>query len=305
VITPIRLLARQFRLEFIVFGAAFGLAIAATVAAGLYAATLPVAACPIGITTPGCASTVAALETLGPIFVDASMLVLPIAVLAGLLLGVGLVSREIEGGTASLAWTLSPSRRHWLIPRVLILAGALVAASAAAGLALDYLLARLDPTIPLGESFRFYEQRGWLIPARALVAFAVGSLTGAIVGRGLQAFLVAILVGALALGGPFLAASRLNAMDARPLSDALNQLIVDDRLVFYDRATGTLMDQDAANAIIPVEDPTFPDRFEIRHYALPGPASPLVIGREVAMDGGLALVALLLMVGVVERRRPY
>src|SRR5215210_8103320 len=42
-----------------------------------------------------------------------SLTVFPIA--AGVLLGAPAVAREVERGTAALAWTLSGSRRRWLV----------------------------------------------------------------------------------------------------------------------------------------------------------------------------------------------
>jgi hypothetical protein len=52
----------------------------------------------------------------------------------GLVLGVPVVAREIEGRTAAIAWTLSRSRPRWLIQRVLPLGVFVIVLAVAVGI---------------------------------------------------------------------------------------------------------------------------------------------------------------------------
>jgi hypothetical protein len=58
---------------------------------------------------------------------------LPIPFIVGTLAGVPLVAREVESGTAPLAWALAGSRRRWLLMRVGPIAVMVAAALALAG----------------------------------------------------------------------------------------------------------------------------------------------------------------------------
>jgi len=55
------------------------------------------------------------------------------ALLAGMFLGAPLLPREIDSGTAKLAWTQAASRTRWLLAQVLTLAGLLALAALAIG----------------------------------------------------------------------------------------------------------------------------------------------------------------------------
>lgn len=302
--TAVRLMAKQYRLEIWVFALGAGIAALLLLAGALYLDGFAVATCD-GSPALACATTNSAIDLIGPMYRNLAIIATPVAILAGLLIGVTIVGREVETRTAVMAWTLSPSRIRWLVPRVAIAAAAIVLLAAVAGLSLDTAFARLDPGAPLGQDLRQYELRGWLVPARALVAFAVGTLAGAVVGRGLQAFIVAILACVLALGGPYLAATSLNAADATPLASGLGDLSYPDRNVFRDRTTGEVLDPDAASLRVPFDDPAFDVRFEALQYGIDGSNAPIVVGREVAMHLLVALALLGLAAGVTNRRRPY
>jgi hypothetical protein len=302
--TAARLMAKQHRLELVVFGLGATAAALLLVMGALYLDGFPVATCD-GNPSAACAATNSAIDLLGPMYRNLAFIVTPAAILAGLLIGVTIVGREVETKTAVMAWTLSPSRIRWLVPRVAIAAAAIAVLAGVAGLSLDTLFARLDPGAPLGANLRDYELRGWLVPARALEAFAIGTLAGAVVGRGLQAFIIAILVGVVALGGQYLVASNVNAADATPLAGGLGDLSYPDRNVFRDRTTGELLDQDAASLRVPFDDPSFGDRFESLQYGISGSNALIVVGREVAFDLLAALAIVGLTAWVTNRRRPY
>ena len=112
----------------------------------------------------------------------------------GLVLGVPLVAREVEHGTAQLAWTVGRSRVRWLLGRVAF--AALVAAALTAVLAVmtEVLAAAMRPDINTSQSFEHYGNRGPLIVGRALLGLGAGVLVGAVVGRQLPALLLGVFV---------------------------------------------------------------------------------------------------------------
>jgi hypothetical protein len=119
----------------------------------------------------------------------------------GLFLGVPLVAREVEQGTAQLAWTIGRSRVRWLIGRAaftmlvgVVLLGMLAVMS-------DVLAATMRPEIDTSEAFWFYGGRGPLLVGRGLLALGAGVLIGAMIGKQLPALLLA----AFAVGGMTLA----------------------------------------------------------------------------------------------------
>jgi hypothetical protein len=120
----------------------------------------------------------------------AAMPLLPF--LVGLLGGVPLVARELEGRTAQTAWSLFPSRAAWLIrqlaPVALVLGvNVAFAAFAASPVAADRASWGWSASLDLGL-------QGPLVLIRAFAAFGIGLFAGALLGRALPAF---VLGGAL------------------------------------------------------------------------------------------------------------
>lgn len=115
----------------------------------------------------------------------------------GLVLGVPLVAREIDHGTAQLAWTLSRSRTRWLLGRVAF--GALVALLLSVLLAMttEVLATAMLPNINMSQDFNLHGNRGPLIVGRAMLGLGAGVLVGALLGRQLPALLLGLIV----LGG--------------------------------------------------------------------------------------------------------
>jgi hypothetical protein len=131
--------------------------------------------------------------------VMAAMALLPLAV--GLFLGVGLVAREIEGGTAPTVWALARSRSHWLAGRLLAPVTIVVLLLAALAISSDVLWAGREPWSP---ALRFGDAglHGPVIVAKGLAALGLAMLAGAVVGRMLPAVIVAAaLAVVLYLGG--------------------------------------------------------------------------------------------------------
>jgi hypothetical protein len=132
----------------------------------------------------------------------------------GLIVGIPLVARDIEHGTAQLAWTLGRSRTRWLLRRVAF--GVLVVVVLLAGLAVvtDLLGAAMQPNDDLGRSFHFEGNRGVIIVARGILALGVGVLVGAMLGRQLPALLLGLIVTGLLYGAVTIAVGRWNEADA-------------------------------------------------------------------------------------------
>ena len=132
----------------------------------------------------------------------------------GLIVGVPLVARDIEHGTAHLAWTLDRSRTRWLLRRIAF--GVLVVVGLLAGLAVitDVLGAAMQPNDDLSRSFHFEGNRGVIIVARGILALGIGVLVGAVLGRQLPALLLGLIVTGLLYAAVTFAVGRWNETDA-------------------------------------------------------------------------------------------
>ncbi len=119
----------------------------------------------------------------------------------GLVLGVPLVAREVEHGTAQLAWTVGRSRVSWLIGRVLFAALVALVLTGLLAVTTEVLTTAMLPDITTSESFEHYGNRGPLIMGRAMLGLGAGVLVGALVGRQLPA----LLLGVLLVGGLYAA----------------------------------------------------------------------------------------------------
>jgi hypothetical protein len=119
--------------------------------------------------------------------VFAAMAVLPFAV--GLLSGVPVVGKEIEMSTAQTAWSIAPSRIEWLRRQaapILLLLGAAIGLAAISSEWLEQTRLSAYPQM----SFSQIGVHGPLVLARALGAFGLGLVLGALTGRTLSAFVM-------------------------------------------------------------------------------------------------------------------
>jgi hypothetical protein len=112
----------------------------------------------------------------------------------GLVLGVPLVAREVEHGTAQLAWTVSRSRLRWLVGRVAFATLIGVLLSALLAVTTDVLAAAMLPNIELSQDFNMHGNRGPLIVGRTILGLGAGVLVGALLGRQLPALLLGLFV---------------------------------------------------------------------------------------------------------------
>ena len=224
--------------------------------------------------------------------------------IAGLVLGAPLVAREIDRGTARLAWSLSPSRLRWYVHRVAPVLVVLGATAMVIGVVADRLLAAVITDEDLANSFMGFHGRGVLIATGTLLIGSTAIAVGAVLGRTMQTLLLSLVLGGLLLT----AVSEVDQkvfMPNETVVDASNNysdrnLYIDSRFQLPD---GTLATWDQLVAIDPSvmeNGPNYPNVSLI----IPGERYRAVEGREALAELGIA--ALLLVAGavVVLRRRP-
>lgn len=236
---------------------------------------------------------------------------------AGLLLGVPIVSREIEQRTALIAWPLAGSRLRWLgwrvAPALLIsLVVMLVLAIAADLMAQAYL-----PKSDLG--FLQHESRGVPLVMRAMVVLALGVALGSLIGRFLPALLVGI---ALCVGMSFALGAALDhwlpsqvltleeapgELTTNPTNPAITEVryqMPDGRII--GAAEGETLISNAYEAAAEAGQPE-PDPATLPHEVFTGISAARhgeVVLRESVALGALTLALLGFAAVVVRRRRP-
>lgn len=248
----------------------------------------------------------------------------------GLTLGVPIVGREIEMRTTTLAWSLSGDRLKWLVQRLLPML--------AIGLTGLVVLGLLLREVHLAKDFEDFESyasgsRLWHLGSygatfagRGLMAFGVAVLAGAVVGRTLPGFVVA---GALGLGLLFVGPPALQGAIAEPNAVWVEDkgfgespdylLYLESRLETLD---GQLVDENeayqvaeemASRACRPrCEGEEFQFKIEAWMEAnfrrstrvVPLEAFPVFEFSETAVTTGIGVLGILLTFPVVARKRP-
>ena len=237
----------------------------------------------------------------------------------GLLLGVPLVSREVEHRTAGVAWTLSRSRTSWLVRRAAFLILVLVVLLLVVAVMGEVLAAADMPTRHLDRDFAWYGRRGGLIVVRGLGSLGIGVLVGVWVGRVMPALLVGIAATVLIFSGLSLGMDRWIEGDAivsaygapdeggRYLGQRV--LLPNGDLVDY----GELRRRGLSFEVIQddelyerPEDIGHPERMvgRDRQLLVPGTLYPAIVLRESAVVSGAAVLLALAATFVVRRRRP-
>ncbi len=325
--TTIRLTLKLYRFEIAaVLLTSFALAAAALVVAKLLDdvgvpltcfASTPPAPTPPDVTQPAaCSALLDTWSTIGSRFgVRVLQLIGLLPIGAGLLLGAPVLARELERGTAPLPWTLSGSRRRWLLTRTAILGAVLLIALVAVALASERLEASWTPTINPAQSFLDDNYRGPILLARGLASFGLAILAGLVLGRQLPAIIVGfgmaalLVIGALMMMDQWYAASAVYEV-ANPESQTAADRFLDLRLRASD---GSLLTYDQAAALAPSNpelppggiDGTWLDRNFTQVWLLvPGeryPDAVLLHCSFVVLGGAIAGLASL---ALVRRRRP-
>lgn len=230
--------------------------------------------------------------------------------IAGILLGVGLVGREIEAETAGLVWALDGSRVRWLAGRLLPIGVALIALLGILAVASDLLMAAREPWVDSGKTLVDMDAHGGLLVLRGAVAFLIAALVGAALGRTLPSIIVATalvaVVGAVGIGlsNVWLEANieyRPEPVDAVNLPGGLNFGTMSrgkDGMVIPDHAALSLAPPDA--------DPSawVADNYENVYAFVPGSAYPEYVSLQAVVLAVGLVVQVAVLLAVVRRRRP-
>jgi len=240
----------------------------------------------------------------------AMLLIALLPAVLGILLGIAVVAKEVELGSATFAWSVGPSRRRWLALRVVPFAVAILIAGLVAGGLGDWIEALQNPGSDAYRTYGHLGLRGPAIAAEGLAFFGVALVTGAVIGRILPALLMAcVLVIAVGVGVQLLADDQLKGdtvlrygMDGGipgRVVDYLIQVPTGEVMRLqdaYDRYGGLL------DEAMMVEGGTSEFRTVLRIN--PPEIYPLVVARLAVLFSALGLVAIVLSFAVVERRRP-
>lgn len=246
----------------------------------------------------------------------------------GVIFGAPLVAREIDGGTAQLAWSLSRSRVGWLIRRTASIAVIVLVLLALLAITSELLAAAIFPDRPLGQDFTWFGRRGVLVVARGVGALALGVLVGAVIGRVLPAILAAAVVIGVTFTGVSFALDQWNRAEATverrfleaeagaPSELELTALPVaygietsDGEFMSYDEASERGLERDYRDedgAVYESEADLEAGR-SIGHDAfliIPGERYPELVLRDSAIAVLLGAAALGAAGTVVTRRRP-
>jgi hypothetical protein len=225
-------------------------------------------------------------------------------VIAGLLVGGPLIAREIERGTARLAWSLSPSRLRWFSHRVLPVLGLLVVVLFLVGFAADRLAASLSVGTDMSVSFVGFRSRGVLLATQGVLVAATAIGVGAVLGRAVPTLFITFVLGTLlvtAIGSQH--AALLVNETVRQADQTVfdpDDLQLDYRFALPD---GRLL---TWNEIV-AEDPSR-EEFGVEYpsvaLVIPGERYREVETREAAAHVAVALLFVVGAAGMVSRRKP-
>ena len=238
--------------------------------------------------------------------------VLPLAV--GLLLGVGLVGREVEGGTAATVWALSGSRRRWLLGRLLPIVAVLVTVLAAAAVASDLLATATRPWLAGRPSFEDAGVHGPGLVARGLAAFGVGLAVGAWSGRMLPTVIISAMLAVFLWGGGFgLLASWTEANSHEiAVPSWFNGEYDGGKFtgLFYVLPDGSRIDPRFVDfgALVPAGvDPDEWVETSVQKVAVGVVSADYSrwLAAEIGAFGAIGLASILLTFAIVDRRRPF
>jgi hypothetical protein len=234
-------------------------------------------------------------------------LILPF--LIGLALGVPLVGREIEQRTAATAWGLAGSRRRWLLGRMWpALALVLVLGIAIAGTS-----EVLSVTRSMGESA--YDDAifiGLPVLGHMVLALGIGVVVGAVVGRTLPAFLVAMAIALLAVSAAFgLQGASRPYMNSDYGDGGPAQLVdlLDPRWDWdFITADGRILTRDQALATVPPGTQNvsawLADAYQLNSRGVAGWLTADLQFRETVASLGIGGFLLIAAFPIVDRRRP-
>lgn len=237
-----------------------------------------------------------------------SLAIVPIfPVVAGLLAGGPIVARELETGTARLAWSLGPSRLRWLAQRAIPILVMVAVAGVAIGITANALTHLLSPTLKLDGSFVGFRSRGMLIGVQAVLVASIALALGAVLGRSVPTLVLSlILVGALGVAVDKVERTLLTA-EAQVAEDSSyawdENLFLESKLRLAD---GTIATYEEAVTLHPELNGGWDESSGIRSVVLyiPGSRYPEIERREAVALLAIAAGFIALSAVAVVRRRP-
>jgi hypothetical protein len=227
-----------------------------------------------------------------------------------LVLGVPILTREIEHKTAMIAWPLAGSRLKWLAWRLLPVLLVVLALIGLLAFAADQLAQAYFPHDDIG--FTQYESRGVPMVMRACLVLVLGVAVGAVIGRLLPSLLVGIglcvaistaLAAALPLWvpsaeltgpetviygpGPLRTGGAYRLADGQLISAQEGEILVEQ---LYEESGG----EEPDSALMPQQV----------MYGIAASRYPEVLVRESAAIAGATVLAGVFAAAVIRRRRP-
>ena len=237
-----------------------------------------------------------------------SALIVLYPIIAGLLIGGPVIAREVERGTTSLAWSLSPSRLRWFMHRVVPMIVMVLAMTFIVGTAADHLTRALTPETDLAESFVGFRLRGVLMATQAFLLASTAVAVGALFGRAVPTFLLGLILGMLTIVAVGLLHRQILLDEAvvqrqdETTFYSNDDLYLDNRLELPD---GRLVTYEELIRIDPAAfESEFGPQYPSVALIIPGDRYRAVETREAAAE---LVIGLLFLVGgafVVIRRRP-
>ncbi len=237
--------------------------------------------------------------------------VIGVPILLGAFLGVPIVARELEGRTAHLSWSLSRSRRRWLVRRAAPLLAIVAIGAVALGVAGDVLTHAAPWVEGSDPGFEDWWSRGPQVAVRAAAVFAIALTVGALLGRQLPAILVtggATLALFLAV---FFVVDRWMEAAAEPVPIAPTT-VVSGKIYgggLQNATTGELVsDEEASMAGLwdeeQLDENGVPRGYTMYFLMVPSDRYGEFVLRESALFGSVAAFASAGAAWIVARRRP-
>jgi hypothetical protein len=227
--------------------------------------------------------------------------------IAGLLIGVPLIARELEGGTARLAWSLGPSRLRWFAQRVLPVLAMVGIAGLLIGLTADALLRATNPSMNVDQSFQGFRGRGLLIAVEAVSVTSVAIAVGSLIGRLVPTFILSLIL-AVGIGVAVDLVERQLLRSETEVSDNFSwdsgDMFIDSRFRLPD---GTIASWEELVILKPeVETMGWTEESGIRDVVLyiPGARYHDIERREALILTGIAGLFVAAAAVIVVRRRP-
>ena len=115
------------------------------------------------------------------------------APLIGAFWGAPLVARELEGGTAALAWSQSVTRRRWLTTQLTVGSTAVAVLGLVMGFSITAWMSVFADLYPGYSVYSFFTLHGILLAVEWSSAFLIGAAAGALARRTLPAIAATVL----------------------------------------------------------------------------------------------------------------